>query len=129
MHHLILLLPLFGVVVFWLMPLKIAVPSYAGILLVSGLMYWAILRAMKKIPTTGVSGLVGAKARVVSELHSSNEAQYLVETDGELWSANSPDILKPGDDVKITGVEGIKLTVSRFNSQQASPSGEAKTNV
>ena len=129
MHHLILFLPLIGIVVFWLMPLNIAAPSYAGIVLVSGLMYWAILRAMKKIPTTGVSGLVGAKARVVSEIHSSDEAKYLVEIDGELWSADSPDVLKPGEEVRITGVEGIKLIVSHFNSQQTSPSGAAKTNV
>ena len=117
MHHLILFLPLIGIIVFWLIPLNIAAPSYAGIVLVSGLMYWAIIRAMKKIPTTGVSGLVGSRARVVSELGPSDEAQYLVETDGEMWSANSPDVLKPGEEVRITGVKGIKLLVSHLDSQ------------
>jgi membrane protein implicated in regulation of membrane protease activity len=129
MHHLILSLPLIGIVVFWLLPLKIAAPSYAGIVLASGLMYWAIIRAIKKIPTTGASGLVGTSARVVSKLGPSDEAQYLVEADGELWSANSPDVLKPGEKVRITKVEGIKLLVSRFGSQQISPSGAAKTNA
>jgi membrane protein implicated in regulation of membrane protease activity len=117
MHHLILFLPLIGIAVFWLMPLGIAIPAYLAIVLVSGLMYWAILRAMKKIPTTGASGLVGAKARVVSKLGPSEEAQYLVEADGELWSANSPDMLGPGDIVIITDVEGIRLTVKRIDSQ------------
>jgi membrane protein implicated in regulation of membrane protease activity len=129
MQHLILLLPLIGIGIFWLMPLRIAAPSYAGIVLVSGLMYWAIIRAIKKIPTTGAGGLVGTRARVVSELDPSDEAQYLVEADGELWSANSPDVLKPGETVRITGVEGIKLLVSHFGSQQMSPSRAAKTNV
>jgi membrane protein implicated in regulation of membrane protease activity len=92
-------------------------------------MYWAIIRAIKKIPTTGASGLVGTRARVVSELSSSEETRYLVEANGELWSANSPDILKPGEIVSITGVEGIKLLVSHFGSRQISPSGAAKTNI
>ena len=117
MHHLILLLPLIGIIVFWLMPLGIAIPVYVGILLISGLMYWAILRSIKKTPTTGASGLVGAKTRVVSKLGPSEEAQYLVEADGELWSANSPDMLGPGDIVIITDVEGIRLTVKRIDSQ------------
>ena len=72
---------------------------------------------MKKIPTTGASGLVGAKARVVSKLGPSEEAQYLVEADGELWSANLPDMLGPGDIVIITDVKGIRLTVKRIDSQ------------
>ena len=74
MHHLILFLPIIGIIVFWLLPVGIAIPSYLGILLVSGLMYWAILRAIKKTPITGDSGLVGNKARVVSKLGPSDES-------------------------------------------------------
>ena len=129
MHHLILMLPLIGVVVFWFMPLSIAAPSYAGIVLVSGLMYWAIIRAIKKTPTTGASGLVGTRARVVSKLSPSDEARYMVEADGELWSAYSPDKLEPGEIVSIRGVDGIRLLVSHFNSQQMSHSGATRTKV
>jgi membrane protein implicated in regulation of membrane protease activity len=129
MHHLILMLPLIGAVVFWFMPLSIAAPSYVGIVLVSGLMYWAIIRAIKKTPTTGASGLIGTRARVVSKLSPSGEAQYMVEADGELWSANSSDKLEPGEIVSIKGVDGIRLLVSHFNSQQISPSRAAKIKV
>ena len=126
MHHLILLLPLAGIVVFWLLPTKTAVPVYAGIVVVSGLMYWAILRAVKKIPATGKTSLVGMKARVVSDLGPSQEAQYLVEADGELWSADSPDSLKPGETVQITRIDGIKLLVSRLGSTEYQPPEQQK---
>ena len=111
------------------MPLGIAIPVYVGITLISILMYWAILRAIKKIPTTGASGLVGTSARVVSKLGPSDEAQYLVEADGELWSANSSDKLEPGEMVSIVRVDGIRLVVKQSGSQELFSPGTAKTNV
>ena len=113
MHHLILLLPLIGIVVFWLLPPSSAIPVYLAILLASAGMYWAILRAIKRTPTTGATGLKGTSGRVVSRLKPSDESQYLVEADGELWSANSADTLQPGDEVRIVDVKGIRLEVAR----------------
>lgn len=124
MHHLILLLPLIGLVVFWLLPLSSAIPVYLAILLASAGMYWAILRAIKKTPTTGASGLKGATGRVVSKLKPSEESQYLVEADGELWSASSPEMLQPGDEVRIVDVKGIRLEVVRKTG--ATPSGRSE---
>jgi membrane protein implicated in regulation of membrane protease activity len=121
MHHLILFLPIIGIAVFWLLPIGIAIPTYLGIVLISGLMYWAILRAIKRTPTTGASGLVGGKARVVSRLGPAEEAQYLVEADGELWSANSPDTLESGEIVSIVRVDGIRLFVKHIGSNPADP--------
>ncbi len=122
MHHLILLLPIFGIIVFWLFPLNIAIPVYIAILIISGLMYWAIIRAIRKIPRRSPS-FVGDKARVVSRLGSKDEAQYMVEVHGELWSANSPDILNVGDIVTIKNVKGLTLWVQRDHipESQSSP--------
>jgi membrane protein implicated in regulation of membrane protease activity len=124
MHHLILFLPLIGIIVFWLLPIGIAIPSYLGILLISGLMYWAILRAIKTTPVTGASGLVGNKGIVVSKLGPSDEAQYLVEADGELWSANSSDTLERGEMVSIVGVDGIRLVVKHIGSNPQTDENE-----
>jgi membrane protein implicated in regulation of membrane protease activity len=112
-HHLILLLPLIGLAVFWLLPPSSAIPAYLAILLASAGMYWAILRAVKRTPTTGAMGLKGTSGRVVSRLKPSEASQYLVEADGELWSANSADTLQPGDEVRIVDVKGIRLEVAR----------------
>ena len=113
MHHLILLLPLIGIIVFWLFPLNIAIPVYIVILIISGLMYWAIIRAIRKIPVTGKNGLIGARAIVKSRSGPEDEARYLVEVtaEGELWQAASPDKLKPGDTVYFREVKGLVLLV------------------
>ena len=57
MHHLILFLPIIGIIVFWLFPLNIAIPIYAGIFVLSGLMYWAVIRAIRRVPVTGKRGM------------------------------------------------------------------------
>jgi len=118
MQHLILLLPLAGIVVFWLLPPSLAIPIYLFIVLISGLMYWAIVRAMKKYPKTGAEGLIGTTAKIVSSSESGREAQYLVRVKGELWNANSPDILKTGDLVTVTGIDGLILLIQRVSSSQ-----------
>jgi membrane protein implicated in regulation of membrane protease activity len=112
MHHLILLLPVFGIVVFWLFPLNFAIPIYIVILVISGLMYWAVIRAIRKIPRESPS-FVGDEAIVVSRLGPLDEAQYMVEVHGELWGANSPDVLNVGETVIITNAKGIILSVRR----------------
>lgn len=111
MHHLILFLPVIGLIVFWLYPLNIAIPLYAGIFVVSGLMYWAIIRAIRRVPVTGKRGMRGTTARVTSKLGPMADAQYMVETAGELWKADSTVPLKKGDTVSIIRVKRLKLLV------------------
>jgi membrane protein implicated in regulation of membrane protease activity len=123
-YIILLLLPLIGIVVFWLLPLSLAIPVYLVILLASGLMYWAIVRAMKKRSKNGVEGLIGAEARVVSKLGPHAEAQYRVKVRGELWSANSRDDLKPDETVKVLSVNGLTLVVGKNTAEQ--PSSLAK---
>jgi membrane protein implicated in regulation of membrane protease activity len=119
-YIILLLLPLIGIVVFWLLPLPIAIPVYLIILLVSGLMYWVIVRAMKKPSKYGLEGLTGAEVRVVSKLGPQDEAQYMVKVRGELWSANSRDDLSPGEVVKILSVNGLTLLVGKNSIEQSS---------
>ena len=117
MWHLILLLPLFALIVFLVMPLGLAIPVYLVILLVTGLMYWAILRALRRRPESGAQSLIGAEGKVVSTLGPKDEARYQVKVRGELWRANSHDKLEPGDTVSITSVDRLVLTVKRVDVQ------------
>lgn len=127
MWHVIILLPIVGIIVFWLLPLNVAIPVYLVILLLSGLSYWAIARAIRKRAKTGSEGLVGAMARVVSKLDPKDNAQYMVAVEGELWHANSTDILEPGETVRILVVEGLTLTVQRIGTQPNKPIGSGNT--
>lgn len=111
MCHLLLLMPIIGLPIFWLVPLNFAIPIYAVIVLISGLLYWLIVRSMRRTPLIGVESLVGARAEVVSRLPEGQGAQYLVRSQGELWSARSNDALQPGDTVNIVAMRGISLVV------------------
>jgi len=119
-YIILLLLPLIGIVVFWLLPLPQAILVYLVILVVSGLLYRVIARAMKKRSKYGVEGLIGAEARVVSKLGPHDEAQYLVRIRGELWSANSRDELKLDETVKILSVSGLILLVGKTDEESSS---------
>jgi len=113
MCHLILLMPVLSLPVFWLLPISQALPIYMIIAFVSGLLYWLIARALVRQPATGSESLVGAAAEVVSKLRPGDHAGYLVRSGGELWSADSPDPLQTGETVSITAVDGVRLIVGR----------------
>jgi membrane protein implicated in regulation of membrane protease activity len=122
MWHLIIMLPIVGIIVFFLLRPGVAVPVYLVILLASGLVYWSLARAMRRRPKTGREGLIGATARVVSRVQPGTNAQYLVRTQGELWGADSPDMLEAGEPVTITGIDGLKLRVQRITSSHEADS-------
>ena len=106
--HYLLLLPLLGIAVFFIgLPLGVSIPLYILILIISGLMYWVIYRAMKKTPESGVETFVGTEARVVSVLEANEDAQYLIKIRGEIWKAKSSDLLVQGDLAKITSIDGL----------------------
>ncbi len=116
-YLIILLLPLIGIVVFWQLPLPLAILIYLVILIMSGLIYWLVARAMKRRSETGVEGLIGTEARVVSKLGPHENAQYMVKVHGELWSANSQDKLEPDDMVKVLSMKGLTLLVGKDSTE------------
>ena len=113
MCHLILLMPVFGLSLFWLLPLNSALPSYTAIVLISAFLYWMIMRAMRQPLRDGFQSLVGTTAEVVSKLSPGNSAQYLVRSQGELWSAYSKDTFQSGESVNIMAVKGIGVVIER----------------
>lgn len=116
MCHLVLLMPVLALPIFWLVPLSFAIPIYIFIALISGLLYWLIAKSMKRRPETGAESLIGGKAEVVSKSSTGDHPQYLVRFQGELWSAHCLDILQPGETVNITALDGLRLVVERSNS-------------
>ncbi|MFC1916824.1 NfeD family protein [Chloroflexota bacterium] len=115
MCHLVLLMPVIALPIFWLMPLNLAAPFYTVIALASGTLYWLIIRSMMKPIVTGAESLVGVSAEVVSRLSPNNYSKYLVRAGGELWIAHSDNSLQPGEKVNVTSVDGIKLVVAPGN--------------
>ena len=79
----------------------------------AGLVVWAVsagVRAMVRPPTTGAAGMIGQHAVVRAALDPEGQVQL----DGELWRAVAEDAPVPaGETVRVTGVDGLTLRVSR----------------
>ncbi|OGO40546.1 MAG: hypothetical protein A2147_02640 [Chloroflexi bacterium RBG_16_57_8] len=113
MCHLILLLPVLSLPLFWVLPLGYALPVNVAVALISAFAYWVVMKAMRLPARDGFHSLVGSEAEVLKELPRDHAARYLVRTHGELWSAYARDAFQRGDRVKITGVRGIGVVVER----------------
>ncbi|MGA7982569.1 MAG: NfeD family protein [Chromatiaceae bacterium] len=109
MCHLILLLPLIALPIFWLWPLSLALPVYALTLLISGSTYYYAMAAMRRDITAGRESLAQASGKVVS----TDGAKISVRVQGELWGACSDDDLSPGDPIEVIRVSGLTLQVRR----------------
>lgn len=110
MCHLILLLPLLAIPLFWLLPLPLALPSYGVVLVISGGVYFLALRAMHRPVQTGVESLLRSTGCVIGR----QDGRYQVRVLSEDWSAESADQLQPGDRVEIVSVHELRLQVRRI---------------
>ena len=68
-----------------------------------------VYRAMKNKPTTGQEGMIGEQGVVISTIDK--EGKVFVH--GEIWQAESEEILHKGEKVIVQNVEGLKLLVRR----------------
>ena len=88
-------------------PLILTVVAVTGVALFFVASYAGTLRAKK--PMTGVEGLVGQKGRVIR--WSGLEGH--INADGENWRARAQEPLEPGDEIVITGMDGLVALVAR----------------
>ena len=109
MCHLVLSMPVLGLVVFWLWPLPIAIPVYAAILAVSAVVYKAMMTAMRRPSVTGREGML----HEIGEIVGTSPSEVSVRIHGELWRARATDALKPHDLVEVIDVQGLTLHVAK----------------
>ncbi len=91
MCHLILLIPVLAIPIFWLVPLNLAVPVYLLIISISGVFHWFIVKPMRNPVATGSESIIGSTAKAVSILEPVGHDQYLARTRGEIWSVYCSD--------------------------------------
>jgi len=111
MCHLILLLPVLALSVFWIWPLSVAGPVYIVIAALSLWIYIYIWRAMQRPVMAGSEELLHSIGKVV-EIKSN---ALRVRVHSEVWNAESQDILRFGDNIKVVGINGLVLCVKRFD--------------
>ncbi|MEJ2130423.1 MAG: NfeD family protein [Gammaproteobacteria bacterium] len=119
MCHLILILPLITLPVWWLLPLSIAAPVYGLVSIVSGGVYYLVVRAMRSPLAMGPDLLIGRRGEVVAA-----GAQPQIRLGGEIWEAESEYALTPGEQVEVERRERLTLVVrplSAPSSQKLEP--------
>lgn len=110
MCHLILLLPVLAIPLFWLFPMTISVPAYVAVLILSGGIYFLAIRAMRQPVQTGVEALMHSTGEVLGKEGS----LFRVRVRSEVWSAESTDNLRPGNYVEVVAVDELILKVRRL---------------
>ncbi len=113
MCHVLLGLPILGLVLFAVLPFSVALPLYLVVVAISALMYTAIWRALRLPPVTGLEAMSGGRAHVVETLRPAGVIRY----SGELWRAVADELIAPGIPVWIARVErrpeGLTAVVHR----------------
>jgi membrane protein implicated in regulation of membrane protease activity len=115
MCHLILMLPVLGLPVFWLLPLSQALPIYGVILALSILVYVYVMRALHHPVETGAEEILHSTGKVVEV----GAKDVSVRVHSEMWRAVSAEKLKPGDLVEVVGIDGLQLRVRKHVASTA----------
>ena len=119
MCHVLLLLPLLALPVFWLMPFAAALPVYGVVLASSAAIYWYAIQAMRRPVETGAEGMVGE----IGEVIESRGANLFVRARSETWHAKSAAELREGDRVKVVAVDELTLRVQKLDLDAESIGG------
>ncbi|HLB95075.1 MAG TPA: nodulation protein NfeD, partial [Nitrospiria bacterium] len=91
----------------------VIIPSVMATALFFALVIGMAWRAHRHRPMTGMEGLIGLIG--VAKTDVSPRGQVLLQ--GELWEADSTDRIQAGEDVEVTGIDGLKLHIRRPKRQ------------
>lgn len=112
MSHLISLMPLVALSLFFILPWKVALPFYLFLSVGSVIIHRRANISQHWRPLIGKRAMIGSRAVVVTI--RANEAE--VEYRGEIWRATSAQPLTEGQQVIIKGINGLVLRVAPLPS-------------
>ena len=110
MCHVLLLLPVLVLPVFWVWPLEIALPAYgaaaAASLGIYALVYWAWKAPLAHGPQT----LLRATGQVIA----ADGRRVCLRVRGELWLADVQGApLVEGEQAQVVAIDGLRLTATK----------------
>lgn len=91
--------------------LSVILPVVGGLSAILILLVRLGIASQRRRPTTGSAGMIGEAATVMSPIGPG--AHGRVATHGEIWTASAGEAIAEGEEVIVTGVEGLTLRVSR----------------
>lgn len=108
MCHLVLLLPVLGLLLFWVLPLGIAAPLYAACVGLAAVVYYYAWETGHRPVRIGQERLLNAEGRVLDVT-----PVLRIKVDDGIWLARSRDKFDVGEAVHVDGREGLTLLVSK----------------
>jgi len=119
MCHLVLLLPIIALPVFWLWSWPIAVSVYVVVLIISGWTYIYAAFAMHRPVVSGVEHTLHSRGVVVDDTPDG----LRVRVNSEYWPATCDRPLHTGDAIRVVGREGLTLLVEPIAPSATASSG------
>ncbi len=110
---LVMILPIIGLWLFRILPFGQALPIYLSFILLFAGMMWVMRSTMNQPRETGAESLLGETAEVVFRSSLGYGAPYMVRILGEVWSADSDEVLHVGETVRIVSLRGNRVQVRR----------------
>jgi len=126
MCHLLLLLPVLALPVFWIWPMEIALPVYAVAAAASVGVYAVVVWALRAPLQHGPQTLIGAIGKVVGM----DGRHVTLRIGGELWLADVRGAsLSPGEEAVVVAVDGLRLKAraSRQDRPPVNQGGEVQS--
>lgn len=90
------------------LPVILALAASSAALLI--LLFGMVLRARRQTVVSGTAPLIDAIG-VVELVHT---GQPRIRIGGELWQADCTEPLQPGDRVRVSGIQGLRLSVTKM---------------
>ena len=104
----LLILALILALIFLPFPWSLAVIALAAALEL-GLWFFGIRYSRRRKAQVGVQTLIGMTGEAISALEPDGQ----IKVDGEIWKAHGPADIRAGDNVRVTGVNGLTLEVEK----------------
>jgi len=117
MCHVLLLLPVLALPVFWIWPLEIALPIWGTAAAAALAVYVLVYKAWKMPLANGPQALLGATGRVISL----GERHVTLRVGGEIWLADvigGP--LALGEEAEVVAIDGLRLTARKAGAPRHS---------
>jgi membrane-bound ClpP family serine protease len=109
MCHILWLMPILALPLFWFLDFSVALPLYLGVLAISAAVQFLTVRSLKKPASSGMEAMRGDLAEVIEPLHPRGTVRY----HNEYWSAEAREPIEVGEMARIIGNKGIRLLVEK----------------
>lgn len=110
MCHILWVMPILALPLFWFLDFSVALPLYLVVLAISAVVQFLTIRSFRKPASSGMEGMRGDTAEVVEALHPRGTVRY----HSEFWSAEAREPVEVGETVRIVGNKGIRLLVAKL---------------